>query len=87
MTHPPDTATLRAAFLDVLSSVVPGVFAAPLSDEVDLREALELDSMDILRVVVKLKERFGVEVPAAETSQLFTTAGAVAWLSAHAVQP
>jgi acyl carrier protein len=86
MTSINDPASVRGAFLEVLSSVVPGVSGAAITDDVDLREALELDSMDVLRLLVKVKERFGAEVPAVETSQFFTTAGAVAWLCTHAAR-
>ena len=39
--------------------------------------------MDILRVLVGVKERFGVEVPDADTSKFFRVGSAVAWIKAH----
>ena len=74
---------IRAHILDAIATVVPAARGVALNDDVDLREELELDSMDILRVLVGVKERFGVEVPDADTSKFFRVGSAVAWIKAH----
>lgn len=74
---------LRAAFLEAIASVVPSTRGTTVSDTADLRDELELDSMDMLRVLVGLKERLGVNVPEVDTPHFFTVGGAVAWLKSH----
>lgn len=51
---------IRRAFLDAVATVAPDARGVTLADDEDLREALELDSMDMLRILVGLKERTGV---------------------------
>lgn len=82
MSPPPDD-ELRRHFLESIAVVVPSARGVPIADDADLREELELDSMDMLRVLVGIKERFGVEVPDADTPKFFTVGGAVAWLKSH----
>jgi acyl carrier protein len=71
---------LKALFLTAIATVAPDAQGQGLADDADLRDELELDSMDMLRVLVVLKERLGVEVPEADTPKLFTIGGAVAYL-------
>lgn len=74
---------IRRAFLDAVCAVAPDARGATPADDEDLRDALELDSMDMLRVLVGVKERTGVEVPETDTPKFFTIAGAVAALKAR----
>ena len=78
---------IRAHILDAIATVVPSARGVALADDVDLREELELDSMDILRVLVGVRERFGVEVPDADTSKFFRVGSALAWIKTHASSP
>jgi acyl carrier protein len=45
-----------------------------------LRQALDLDSMDFLNVVVGLHEVTGVDIPEADYPRLFTLDGMAAYL-------
>ena len=47
------------------------VFGRKRPDE-DLREALDLDSMDFLNVLIGVHERTGIDIPEADYPQLFT---------------
>lgn len=73
---------IRRAFLDAVATVAPDARGVTLADDEDLREALELDSMDMLRILVGLKERTGVAVKETETPKFFTVGGAVTALKA-----
>lgn len=77
---PMNQAALRQAVLDAVAAVAPEARGKPIDDDADLREELDLDSMDFLRVLVGLKERTGVEVPEADAPRLFTLGGAVSYL-------
>jgi acyl carrier protein len=73
---------LRQAFLDVLCEIAPEVDPAAVPADKDLREELDLDSMDFLNVLVALHERLGIEIPEADASQLVTLDSGIAYLKA-----
>lgn len=77
---------LRQAMLDAIAAVAPEARGKTLAGDADLREELDLDSMDFLRVLVGLKERTGVEVPESDAPQLTTLDGAVRYLSSRATR-
>lgn len=71
---------LRRALLEAIAAVAPESRGASIPGDVDVREHLDLDSMDFLRVLVGLKERLGVDVPEVDAPRLVTLDGAVAYL-------
>jgi acyl carrier protein len=76
-------AEIRALVLDVLGGIAPEADPATLADEDDLRETLDLDSMDFLNLVTALHERTGIDIPERDYPELFTLKGAVAFLAAR----
>jgi acyl carrier protein len=73
---------LRRLALDILGDIAPEADLGRLADDADLREALDLDSMDFLAFVTALHKRTGHPIPEADYPRLFTLGGAVAYLSA-----
>jgi acyl carrier protein len=73
---------IRALAAGVLAGIAPEADLATVGDDEDLREALDLDSMDFLNFVVGLAQRSGRAIPEADTAKLFTLRGLVAYLSA-----
>lgn len=71
---------LRALVLEILGDIAPEADLASLKAEDDLRETLDLDSMDFLNFVIALHERTGATIPEADYPKLFTLDGAVAYL-------
>ena len=49
----------------------------------DLREAIDIDSMDFLNFVTAIHHRLGVDIPELDYPKLVTLDGAVAYLAAH----
>ena len=76
-------AEIRKLAAEVLGDIAPEADPDTLSDDEDLREALDLDSMDFLNFVIALNERTGVEVPEADYGEVNTVAKAVAYLNGH----
>jgi acyl carrier protein len=74
-------AELRAMIVEEIGEIAPEVDAASVGDEADLRESLDLDSMDIFNVVVALSQRLGIDIPDADVPQLVTLGGGVAYLA------
>ena len=71
----------RAVIWDILSGIAPEADPASVTGDEDLREALDLDSMDFMNFVVGLHERSGVDIPEADYRQLRTLDGAIAYLA------
>jgi acyl carrier protein len=69
-----DTA-IRALAADVLAGIAPEADLGAVGDEDDLREALDLDSMDFMNFVIGLHERTGVAIPEADVPRLYTLRG------------
>ena len=74
---------IRAAVLAALSEVAPEAELDRLEPGAELREVLDLDSIDFLRFVQRLAATTGVEVPESDYAQLATLEGVVAYLAAR----
>ena len=75
-----DPESLREVVLRVLGEVAPEADAAAAAGYLDLREELELDSMDILNLAIGLFQATGVEVPERDYAQIVTIDGCVTYL-------
>jgi acyl carrier protein len=73
-------AELRKIVLDTLSDIAPEADLGALLPGKDLREELDIDSMDFLNFVIALHEKLGVDIPEADYPQLSTLDGAVGYL-------
>jgi acyl carrier protein len=71
----------RAMVLEALGRVAPEADLGALDPSEDLRDALELDSMDFLNLVTAIAERTGVEVPERDYPKLVTLDGFTAYLA------
>jgi acyl carrier protein len=78
------TMDIRTAILDVLSDVAPEIEREKIDPRVDLREQLDLDSMDFLNFVLGLHKAFGVDIPEADYRTIGTLDGCMAYLAAKA---
>jgi acyl carrier protein len=72
---------LRTQVANVLAAIAPEADLATVRDTEDLREALDLDSMDFLNFVIALGEKTGRKIPEADTPKLTTMRGLLAYLS------
>jgi acyl carrier protein len=73
---------IRAAVLQALAAVAPEANPAVIDPQADLREELDLDSMDTLNLAVAIHEATGVDIPEIDYPKLATLDGAVAYLTA-----
>jgi acyl carrier protein len=78
------TTDMTATVVDALLEVAPDVDPATLDHDALLREDLELDSMDILNLVVAINEATGIDVPEQDYGELTTVATIARYLDAHA---
>jgi len=73
-------AELKQHIIDAIQQVAPETDPAAVPPDADLREELDLDSMDYLNVVITLHEALGIEIPEVDYPELTTMAGGVAYL-------
>ncbi|MGK2914780.1 MAG: acyl carrier protein [Porticoccaceae bacterium] len=73
-------AELRRLVEEVLGDIAPEADVASVGGGEDIRQALDLDSMDFLNLVIGLHKRTGVDVPEADYAKLFTLDGMAAYL-------
>jgi acyl carrier protein len=71
---------IRAAILAELGNIAPDMELNLLDPQADLREALDIDSMDFLNFVMALHKRLGIAVPEKDYPLLVTLAGAIAYI-------
>lgn len=71
---------IREVVRSALAAIAPEADLDQLAPDEDVREALDLDSMDILRFATALHERLGVDVPEADYAQITTSEGCVRYL-------
>jgi acyl carrier protein len=79
---PQDPDALRAAFLDVLSSIAPEAASTPLDPQRSLRDQLDIDSVDLLNLMLGLHRRLGVDIPESDYAHLLDLDSAVRYLGA-----
>ena len=75
------TDELRDVVVDALTNIAPEADPATLDPGEDLREELDLDSMDELNLITALCEQLGIDIPEGDYPQLRTLDGAVDYLS------
>lgn len=71
---------LRSAIVEEIGNIAPEADTATVPDDADLREALDLDSMDIFNLVVALSRRLGIDIPDADAARLVTLGGGAEYL-------
>ncbi len=66
---------IRILAVEILSGIAPEADFAALGDDEQLREVLDLDSMDFLNFVAALHQATGIDIPEADYRHLATLAG------------
>lgn len=74
-------ADIRNAVLASIESVAPEVDATAVDPDEDLRDALDIDSMDFLNFIDAMHGKLQIEIPEADYPKLQTIAGCVAYIA------
>ena len=74
---------IKRAVSDALSNVAPEVDLAAIDPGKDLREQIDIDSVDFLNFVIGLHKALNVEIPDGDVSKLATLNGCVDYLASR----
>jgi acyl carrier protein len=75
---------IRQLLLEELGNLAPEADLGTVPPDADLREALDLDSMDFLNLVMALHKRLAIDIPERDYAELRTIDGAIEYLAARA---
>jgi len=73
---------IRQAVNEELNNIAPEVDMASVDPAADLREVMDIDSMDFLNFITAIHHRLGIDIPEIDYPKLVTLAGTVAYLEA-----
>ena len=71
---------IREVVLSILAGIAPEIDAEEIRPGADLRDELDIDSMDFLRFLERVEERLGVTVPEKDYPRVRSLASCVAYL-------
>jgi acyl carrier protein len=71
---------IRSVVQEELNNIAPEVDLATIDPGADLREALDIDSMDFLNFITAIHHRLGIDIPELDYPKLITLDGAIAYL-------
>lgn len=77
---------IRKVILEELGNIAPEADLASIDPRSDLRDVLDINSIDFLNFITAMHQRLGINVPELDYAKLFTLDGAVAYLQAKSVQ-
>jgi acyl carrier protein len=65
-----------------LNNIAPEADIEAVEATADLREAIDIDSMDFLNFIIAIHHRLGIDIPELDYPKLVTRAGIAAYLEA-----
>jgi len=77
-------AEIRQVVRDTLSNIAPEADVDAIDPAKDLRDQIDIDSVDFLNFVIGLHKELGVEIPDSDVGKLTTIKGCIAYLMARA---
>ena len=76
-------AMLKTILQEAIAGIAPDFQPDTIDPTADLREELDLDSMDISNLLIALHDRLGVDIPEVDAPKLVTLQGALDYLAAR----
>jgi len=73
---------IRKVIQEELNNIAPEADIASVDPVADLREAIDIDSMDFLNFIIAIHRRLGVDIPEIDYPKLGTLNGAFAYIDA-----
>jgi acyl carrier protein len=73
---------IRKVVQEELNNIAPEADLATVNPAVDLREAIDIVSMDFLNFIIAIHHRLGIDIPEIDYPKLVTLDGAFAYIAA-----
>jgi len=73
---------IRKVLQEELNNIAPEVDIAGVDPAADLREIIDIDSMDFLNFISAVHDRLGIDIPEIDYPKLVTLDGAIAYIGA-----
>jgi acyl carrier protein len=73
---------IRSVLQEELANIAPEMDLGTIDSQADLRESLDIDSMDFLNFVIAVHNRLGIDIPELDYPRLATLDGAMTYLEA-----
>ena len=73
---------IRKVLLEELNNIAPEIDMADVDPKADLREAIDIDSMDFLNFITAIHHRLGIDIPEIDYPKLITLDGAIGYVEA-----
>lgn len=74
---------IRRILLEELANIAPEADAASVPPDADLREALDIDSMDFVNLVIALHRRLDIDIPEADYGKVATLSQMTRYLASQ----
>lgn len=71
---------IRKVLQEELNNIAPEVDIASVDPTADLREVIDIDSMDFLNFISAVHDRLNIDIPEVDYPKLVTLDGAVAYI-------
>lgn len=72
---------VKQIVIDIINEIAPDEETTGIKDEVNLRDQMDLDSMDFLDIVMELRKQHGIEVPEEDYPKLASLASCAEYLT------
>lgn len=72
---------VKQIVIDIINEIAPDEETTGLKDEVNLRDQMDLDSMDFLDIVMELRKQHSIEVPEEDYPKLASLASCAEYLT------
>lgn len=80
-------AQIKEVVLGVLNGIAPEVDIHSIRPDRDLRDQMDIDSVDFLNFVIGLHKNFGIEIPDADIPRLANLNGCIDYLRSRINTP
>jgi len=74
---------VRAQIVKMIGDIAPEADLTAVDPAADLRDALDIDSMDLLNLVIAVHTALGVDIPERDYPQVMSLDGMVAYVHAR----
>lgn len=75
---------IKKTILNALHYIAPEVDVNNIKSNLPLREQIDIDSLDFVRLIVRLHENLGVDVPESDYAKLTTLDSFINYFTSHA---